>query len=181
MDNDFQDDLEHNPYAAPSRPAEHGGPPQRKRLATPGQRIIAKLVDSLLPSLIWIGVFMIDSEGAAQAIEAYSRGETSLPLPEKATLFTGLAGLAFVLMQLWLVVTDSQTIGKRIMGIRVHKLNGPRAGAGRYILQRALLGGLPYWIPFVGIVAWLVSTAMLLRPDRRTLHDFIGGTEVLRA
>lgn len=70
------------------------------------------------------------------------------------------------------------TIGKRICGIRVQKLDGSFPGIGT-MLMRYVVSGLVYAITLgIGVI---VSAFMVgLREDKRAIHDFIAGTEVVK-
>jgi uncharacterized RDD family membrane protein YckC len=68
------------------------------------------------------------------------------------------------------------TIGKRIMGIRIVKVNGEKLGFGAMFL-RAIVASLVYVVT-LGI-ALIVSAVMVgVRQDKRAIHDFIAGTYV---
>jgi len=81
---------------------------------------------------------------------------------------------SMVLPVLW----TGYTVGKRMMQIRIAKVNGEKVGFGTMFL-RTIVGGLLYLLTFgVGII---VSAFMVgLREDKRAIHDFIAGTYVTR-
>ncbi|GLX70077.1 RDD family protein [Paenibacillus glycanilyticus] len=69
------------------------------------------------------------------------------------------------------------TIGKKICGIQIRRLDGTPPGIGTMLL-RNVVGGLIYGITFG--VAVIVSAFMVgLRQDKRAIHDFIAGTVVV--
>ncbi|CAI6086922.1 RDD family protein [Cohnella sp. JJ-181] len=69
------------------------------------------------------------------------------------------------------------TVGKRICGIRIQRLNGEPPGLGTMLL-RTIAAGLVYGFTFG--VGTIVSAFMVgLRADKRSIHDFIAGTEVV--
>jgi uncharacterized RDD family membrane protein YckC len=74
------------------------------------------------------------------------------------------------------VIWYGYTIGKKITGIRIAKVNGEKLGLGTMIL-RLLVTGLVYGITLgIGII---VSVCMVIfRKDKRSLHDIIAGTYV---
>lgn len=83
---------------------------------------------------------------------------------------------------LYIVITATAwkgfTVGKRICGIRIRKADyGDPPGFGSMLL-REFIGGLFYALTFgIGVI---VSIFMIvLREDRRAIHDFIAGTEVV--
>lgn len=68
------------------------------------------------------------------------------------------------------------TVGKRIMGIRIVRVNGKKVGLGTMIL-RQIVGGLIYGLTFG--IALIVSAFMVgIRKDHRSIHDLIAGTYV---
>lgn len=74
------------------------------------------------------------------------------------------------------VVWSGFTVGKRIAGIRIVKVNGEKLGFGTMLL-RTLVGALVYIVTLgIGVI---VSAFMVgMRKDKRAIHDFIAGTYV---
>ncbi len=68
------------------------------------------------------------------------------------------------------------TVGKRIVGVRIVKVNGEPVGFGAMIL-RNVVGGLVYTVT-LGIAAIVSAFMVGLRSDKRSIHDFIAGTYV---
>ncbi|MGO4890672.1 RDD family protein [Anaerobacillus sp. MEB173] len=74
------------------------------------------------------------------------------------------------------VVWFGYTVGKRIVGVRIVKVNGEKLGFGA-MLMRVFVASLVYGIT-LGI-ALIVSAFMVgLRKDKRSIHDLIAGTYV---
>ncbi|WP_035098099.1 RDD family protein [Anoxybacteroides tepidamans] len=68
------------------------------------------------------------------------------------------------------------TIGKRIMGVRIVKVNGEKLGFGAMLL-RTIVAYIIYFITFG--IAFIISAIMVaVRSDKRAIHDFIAGTYV---
>ncbi|AXN41268.1 RDD family protein [Peribacillus butanolivorans] len=68
------------------------------------------------------------------------------------------------------------TVGKRMMGIRIVRVDGKKISIGTMLL-RCLVAGIVYGIT-LGI-GFIVSAFMVgLRKDHRAIHDFIAGTYV---
>jgi uncharacterized RDD family membrane protein YckC len=74
------------------------------------------------------------------------------------------------------IVWHGYTIGKRMMGIRIAKVDGKKLGFGT-MFMRTFVGGLVYVLTLgIGLI---VSAFMVgLREDKRAIHDFIAGTYV---
>ncbi len=86
--------------------------------------------------------------------------------------------LTFLYSLLLPVFWGGCTIGKRICGIKIQKVSdqGP-PGIGTMLL-RNLVAGFVYGITFG--IAMIVSIFMVIfREDKRSIHDFIAGTEVV--
>jgi uncharacterized RDD family membrane protein YckC len=74
-----------------------------------------------------------------------------------------------------------QTIGKRLVGVKVVRNNGERASLGRIFWLRNVVSALPALIPVVGGIYGLVDTLFIFGDSRRCIHDLIGDTKVVRA
>ncbi|WP_017380953.1 RDD family protein [Paenisporosarcina sp. TG-14] len=68
------------------------------------------------------------------------------------------------------------TVGKRIMNIRIVKVDGSKLGIGA-MLMRVVVAALIY-IVTLGIGAIVTAFMVGLRQDKRGLHDLIAGTYV---
>jgi uncharacterized RDD family membrane protein YckC len=87
---------------------------------------------------------------------------------------TSLINLAYFLLVP--IYWSGYTIGKRIMGVRIVKVNGEKLGFGAMFL-RTIVASLVYVVT-LGI-ALIVSAIMVgVRQDKRAIHDFIAGTYV---
>ncbi|MDH6669727.1 putative RDD family membrane protein YckC [Paenibacillus sp. LBL] len=108
-----------------------------------------------------------------------------LPLSIIAGIITGnyenepISNLIYALYGLLVpVYWNGYTIGKRICRIRIRKfdfLEPPGIGT---MLLRNLVAGIVYALTLgIGIIVSIFMVA--LREDKRSLHDFIAGTEVV--
>lgn len=84
--------------------------------------------------------------------------------------------ISFLYSLLVPVFWDGYTVGKRVVGIRIVKMDGSRVGIG-VMLLRVLVGGLVYVVTLgIGLV---ISAIMVgAREDKRSIHDLIAGTYV---
>lgn len=87
--------------------------------------------------------------------------------------------LTFLYALLIPVFWNGYTVGKRICGIRIAKIaDGEPPGLGTMLL-RNVVAGVVYGVTFG--IATIVSAIMVgVREDKRSLHDLIAGTEVIR-
>ena len=99
-------------------------------------------------------------------------------VPTPVRLVGVVASLALLVVQLVMVTNSGQTIGKRLVGIRiVLKDTLENGGFVVNVLKRGLLNGLLSLIPGY----FLVDCLIIFREDRRCLHDMIAGTCVILA
>ncbi|RWZ58634.1 RDD family protein [Halobacillus fulvus] len=75
------------------------------------------------------------------------------------------------------VLWSGYTIGKRAFNVRIVKKNGSNVGFFNMVM-RYFVAGIVYVLTLgIGLI---VSAFMVgLREDKRSLHDFIGGTKVV--
>lgn len=144
-----------------------------RSLAGRGQRLAAAAVDVTVPLVLAgaVAVFTPVNPFAAPA-----PGMVTVTLAGNALLGFAL----FLLAHGYLLARHGQTIGKRLMGLRiVHRDGGPAT-----LLQ---LVGLRYglsWvvavIPGIGALFVLIDGLLIFRPSRKCLHDSIAETIVVK-
>jgi uncharacterized RDD family membrane protein YckC len=96
--------------------------------------------------------------------------------------FKGAAiGIAvFLVLQLYLLASNNQTIGKKLLGMRITRPDGAKVPLGRLI---GLRSGLAFiFAPVYGAaIAFAVLDALFIFcQSRRCLHDLIADTIVIR-
>jgi uncharacterized RDD family membrane protein YckC len=82
---------------------------------------------------------------------------------------------------IWLVKRNGQTIGKKLLGIKVVRSNGARASLGRIFWLRNFVNGIPASIPLIGMLYTLVDHLLIFGEPRQCLHDKIADTIVVNA
>jgi len=128
-------------------------------LASRGKRFVAAVLDTALLVLPW----------TLSDVEA-------LPLPVRDVFAFAFAAL--LVAQAALLARRGQTVGKAWLGIRiVRKATGENGGFATNVLLRGLLNGLLALNPLY----FLVDSLLLLRAERRCLHDYIADTLVVEA
>jgi uncharacterized RDD family membrane protein YckC len=88
--------------------------------------------------------------------------------------FTSLANIVYALVVP--AVWSGYTVGKKLLGIRIAKVNGGKVGIGTMFL-RSIVGSLVYVIT-LGIGLIISAIMVAAREDKRSIHDFIAGTYV---
>jgi len=84
--------------------------------------------------------------------------------------------MALVACQIYFLSSLGQSIGKKVMGIRIVKnTTGENGGFGTNVLVRLIANGILGFVPLYS----LVDVLFIFRQDRRCLHDLIAGTKVV--
>lgn len=147
--------------------------------ASRGIRFGAAMIDGLISLAVALPVI----------IAAISAGVMADPMAafDPAILF-GVSGLislvgcvALIAVTIVLVHRNGQTIGKKLVGIKVLRSDGSRASLGRIFWLRNVVNAIPSMIPFVGNFYGLVDHLFIFTEKRQCLHDKIADTIVVTA
>lgn len=105
------------------------------------------------------------------------------PLPLSIALPVTAANIAvFLLLNGHGLHTRGQTLGKRLVGIRiVDAATGGVPPLARLVLLRYGSFWLLNALPGIRTLAFPLDFGFMLRRDRRALHDLVGGTQVVEA
>lgn len=158
-----------NPYAAPRAlgPAKRMPTATILQPASNGSRLAAVVLDQV--------AFLACCTPAAMMSDSKTPTEG-----DWFFIWVILGGFAFLtLTNLILMATSAQTVGKKLMGIRIANMrDGSNAGFFKIILLRNVVAqGLLYLVPLYGIV----DVCFIFSEDQQCLHDKIAGTQVLKA
>ena len=137
-----------------------------------GMRLLAVLIDGLIQGAIYWILTLV----AFRSLDP-RRGTFS------ASAIVGqivLGFVLFVLIQGYLLHTQGQTVGKKLLGLRIVRTNGERATLGRLLGLRYLVGWIIVMIPFAGALYGLVDCLMIFRDSRKCVHDNIADTIVVK-
>lgn len=171
-------------------------PPPRGELATPGQRLLARIIDIVAVGILlvivetplWLVVLSRDANLRA-LVTHYSAGPAS---PEQAqavqqALLPWASVSSIIVVVVWflyevpLMARCGQTLGKRALRIRA-TTNATGSGLGwRSATLRWLVLGLPSLFGVYGLSVQIVDTGWLLWDRRQCLHDKPARTVVIRA
>lgn len=121
-----------------------------------GLRFVALMIDSIIIS-------------APFGIASYVGGAEIEGLPNL---------ISFLYALLLPVFWTGYTVGKKLMGVRIVKVNGETIGIGT-MLMRNFVGGLVYILTF-GVGVLITAFMVGLREDHRAIHDLIAGTYVTK-
>ena len=148
-----------------------------RALATPGSRLAAVLLDGLISMPLVISLVV----GIGLASGRDGRNET-VGIGIALIGLSIMLSLALGIYQLVIISRDGQSIGKRIMKIRIVKYeDNSNPGFVHAVLLRAFVNGLIGGIPLVGPFYALADPLFIFGEEHRCLHDLIASTKVVEA
>ncbi len=120
---------------------------------------------------------VIDLPFTAASLIAASLVPVAVPASETIQLGLILVGAFGMIVQVVLLSSHGQTIGKRLMGLRIVRADtGRNGGFVTNVLLRAVVNGLLG----LTIVYFVVDSLFLLFRNRLCLHDYVAGTKVVK-
>ena len=142
-------------------------------LASRRSRLAAIIIDALIVGLV-TGILTFFTGGFDEMLEGMQPSLTQ-------TLLLGLSGvIVFVLINGQLLARDGQTIGKRLLNIKIVAQDGLRADIPTLAKRYGFYWLLPQ-VPFLGPLLGLINYGFILGGSKRCLHDRFGGTKVVKA
>jgi uncharacterized RDD family membrane protein YckC len=162
-----------------------------------GTRLVARLIDWVIEMACAIPGGIILGEEFLKLVMMVAQGEDPdfgqlnvQRLVLGAAVFTA-AWLTLLIVQVWMLTTRGQSIGKRIMGIRIVRFeDASKPGiVHAWVLREFLISAIGFALNFVPIIGpfmlkpafHLVDWCLIFRDDQRCLHDLIAKTRVVRA
>lgn len=169
MDEDNPYAQNDNPYASPEND-EAPAPRQTGdlNLADRATRLVAVIVEGIIVSIPLFFVAML------AAVTGPGGGQETMFL----LLFVVI--LIYLLINLRFIFKYQQTIGKRIMNIKVVRTDGSPCSGARYLFLRIILIQIMAGVPFIGGIFALLDPLMIFRESRQCLHDNIADTIVVK-
>jgi uncharacterized RDD family membrane protein YckC len=164
-----------NPYEAPRNPVARAtyspSTSGSGLLASRGARLAACLIDGLAAIVLLLPAIAA----------AFFAGEDSTLSTMAIGLVaaSGIAFIGFALYQLVMVVREGQSLGKRMMNIRIVNYDdGLVPSAGRLLGLRYIVNSfLGQFIPLYAFI----DVMLIFGGERRCIHDYIAGTKVVEA
>lgn len=156
--------------------------------ATRGSRFLAVLVDmspafvvGILAAVMVPGLFAGKFDPAGSGMVAFGM----------LMLAFGLLSIGWLVWTIVLLYKYGQTVGKKVLGIRVVRMDGSRVSFPRFFFIRwlgmAVLGGIlggicgALHIRYVGNTIGLVDALFIFGAAHRCLHDYLADTQVVTA
>ncbi len=163
-------------------------------LASPWKRIGAFLINQILSVLVAIPMYVSMWPLLISTLDNQMPSgidEDAISSMMGGVGISAILGLILLVLQIVFMVKDGQSIGKKLLKIKVVTLNGENPGFVGYVLLREfvfwLLVSLVGIIPLLGLLAQLgVYIALLVmifleQNNRSTLQDMLAKTLVVNA
>jgi uncharacterized RDD family membrane protein YckC len=171
-----------NLYAPPKSAVKDVGGDETLALASRGARLAAVILDGFLGFIGFAPAYITNFTALVQQ----SRGNPAMVWVNLAKtggwFYVGVLGALLVLaIDLVLLARNGQTIGKRALGIKVVRVDGSPVSLSRVFLLRYVFNTFLTLIPVAGSIYSLVDCLMIFGESRRTVHDRIADTIVIKA
>jgi uncharacterized RDD family membrane protein YckC len=138
-----------------------------------GSRLLAQIIDGLTWCILGLPGWVLLILG---------RGGRNGPLTLAGASLLALGMLAVVILQCYLLTTRGQTVGKKLMNIKIVVFDDDaNPGFVKAVLLRLIVNGIIGLVPIIGFIYTLVDICFIFREDRRCIHDLIAGTKVVKA
>jgi len=176
MEQDPSSQPASQPTTSPAQASQSGGPASvdQANWAPLGDRVLATLIDCVLAALIAIPV-----------IAVFTIATFFVPLGFFSFVQV-IISMAIYLGAFWLwnkdtLPTTGQTVGKKIMGVRIVRSDGYLADGNDLLIKRYGFFFVAPSIPFIGFLIGLANLIFLFIGPQQPLHDRVGGTRVIKA
>lgn len=145
---------------------------QNEELAGRWTRLGASLIDGIIAIVITMPFFSLF--GVWEQIER--DGTISM----STTIILSLLGMIlFLVIHGYYLASNGQTVGKKLLDIKIVDLNGDKPEFTSLIAKRYLPIWLVSQIPIIGGIITLADALFIFRKDKRCIHDIIAGTRVV--
>jgi uncharacterized RDD family membrane protein YckC len=144
---------------------------ERKALASFWERFLASLLDGIIISIPVTIIITLLVTG-----KFFIEPNPDVIYPTQSIISDILIGLyGFILPIIW----SGFTVGKKLLKIQIKRIDGGKVDFWT-MFKRNILASLAYIFSF-GILGIISIIMVATREDKRSIHDLIAGTEVLKA
>jgi uncharacterized RDD family membrane protein YckC len=167
-----------NPYAPPlANPVPLVTDDAQLPLASRGARLGAVIIDWLIITAI---LFVVQAVTGTLQKTVITEGGYFVSFRMAQTWYWALVWVGLWAAVNWVFLQQGQTIGKRLLKLKVLRKDGAPADLLRLIVHRTLVLNVLALLPFIGWIIPLVDGLLIFRQDRNTLHDDLADTKVVR-
>jgi uncharacterized RDD family membrane protein YckC len=139
------------------------------------KRLAAGAIDALLS-----GILMMPLLNYAGIWEKLILQQRDFTLAQVFFVFMSWQGI-YLLLNARLLAQQGQTVGKRIMRLRIVEATGHACTLTHLFFVRRMIPQVAWNLPFIGLGLAIGNLAFIFRPDRRCLHDHLASTVVIDA
>src|SRR5258708_3790641 len=171
-----------NLYAPPKSAVRDVGVDETHALASRGRRLAAVMLDGFLGFILFTPSYIANFATIAQQARGNPMAVWINLAKTGGWFYVGVLGALVVLaIDLVLLARNGQTIGKKLLGIKVVRVDGSPVSLSRVFLLRYVFNTFLTLIPVAGSIYSLVDCLMIFSDSRRTVHDRIADTIVINA
>ncbi len=172
-----------NQYAPPkSSVADVGISGDAFNKANRGARLGAVLLDGLIGSVALVPAYISAFKVLAVQHATNVFSVWAIIMQTGGLFYMGAAVALIVLgINIYLMRQYGQTIGKKIVGIKVVGTDGSHVPLWRIFFVRYVCNTVLTMIPFLGGLYSLVDCLMIFGEPRRCVHDYLANTIVINA
>lgn len=166
-----------NPYAPPQgavRDVNEAGTPHE--LAERVSRLVASILDGIIFGAMCYLPFAVVFIAAGGMTDP-EVVEANAPLLGLGMLLSLVGVVAWLWLTIRNVAANGQTIAKKMLGIKVVRVDGSKASLSRIFWLRNVVNGLLSIVPLYG----LIDIVLIFGAERQCIHDKIADTIVVKA
>lgn len=163
--------MSENLYAAPQADMSEVVA-EKNVIASKMNRFLAAFIDGIIlllaviPFMFFMGFYTFIMEGQE--------------LTFMQNLGAGLVGVAvFFILNTHFLLKSGQTIGKKMLGIKIVDMNGNLPSFSEHLIKRYLMHFGLGQIPVAGQILSLINILFVFGKDARCGHDYFAGTKVV--
>ncbi len=166
------EDTRSNVYAAPKADLEIIG--DDAVLAERKDRFLAAIIDGVIGLLVGLPiVFLAGPYLGFDGLGSQPGYQYLIP----ATIF---GFIMFVLIHGYLLSKYGQTVGKKVLKIKIVSTEDEKVGLVKLLMLRYLPISVATLVPIAGSFLPAADALFIFRKDRRCVHDLIAGTRVIK-
>ena len=164
---------DNNVYSTPQSQLVDQVDDSEKPLASRWARLGASIIDSIIMMVILLPVMYLTG-GFDGIMEERQPGFVY-------SLGMGVLGaVVFFVINYRFLIANGQTIGKKVLEIKIVDLNGNVPVFQPQLLIRYAVYFLPAQVPFAGQIFNLINILFIFTKEKRCIHDLVAKTKVVK-